>query len=775
MRGLSIFIEILPSLKDFNPNDTLYLSNKASLVPSALDKLETTKLTISKRSPDDLYADSLLNLIHSNAQVLILDLRKLEDFISSHINCSASSNANIINIEPSWVTHTVSDAEIETSFKSFGYNPKTSQLFQKRFTVEHLVLVSYSHHTPELTILTKALIANRRISARPLILQDGFPAWLNFVSKKFPSNMNNYIQSGDSGMIDSSTIASKIQSLDIQTLPKDRYNLVDSPAEFVTRNSVKRKESRIFEKSDRSSLLLDAYSPPNSKFDDPFLYFKKQPANLIDADSNTFQNTDANSNNDLDRFQQMFPAISGDIDNTELISYPDLDAQSSASAHFAQRYPDISELSFSNKNNRSNESLSTYRSSIDDPKPMVPPLRPNTKPMNSAGTPINAVNPITASPISQPMNARNLPQPPAQAGSLIDRSTMNQPIINPAPPNRPLTGTTQNSNAYQSYQPPSIPQPTNMQYSSTWNPQNQTNNFQQSFNNLQNNGQKSHIFQQPSLGPMNYQTYNNGQMLPPVIPNNRPNYRPLPMPSMPQSLGPSVPMAGPRFDQKVQNPPKISQNQPIAYTKISEIHPPPLPRKPVVQVQLQSHLHSRIGMAGLKNLGNTCFMNSIIQCLNATVPLSRYFLDGSYRRHVARGNKMGSGGVIADCYALLIKNIWNAQESTITPLQFKETVGSRQPSFQGNEQQDSQEFLAFLLDALHEDLNLSRNRPKSGPNPEIDSENIADHILQDLEWEKYKSKNWSIIVDMCQGLLRSKLQCLVCGKVPCSNLDIDDI
>ncbi|KRY28700.1 Ubiquitin carboxyl-terminal hydrolase 15 [Trichinella spiralis] len=168
------------------------------------------------------------------------------------------------------------------------------------------------------------------------------------------------------------------------------------------------------------------------------------------------------------------------------------------------------------------------------------------------------------------------------------------------------------------------------------------------------------------------------------------------------------------------------------------------------------------GLCGLTNLGNTCFMNSTIQCLSNIPPLSRYFLSEQYIDELNEKNPLGMRGELARAYADVICNMWSGRHYTYMPRMFKNTVGRFQPMFSGYQQQDSQELMAFLLDGLHEDLNRIKKKPYVVAK---DSEDRPDEELATEAWRSYKLRNDSIILDLFHGLLKSTVVCPECDKV----------
>ncbi|KAJ7399050.1 ubiquitin specific peptidase 4 [Pitangus sulphuratus] len=167
---------------------------------------------------------------------------------------------------------------------------------------------------------------------------------------------------------------------------------------------------------------------------------------------------------------------------------------------------------------------------------------------------------------------------------------------------------------------------------------------------------------------------------------------------------------------------------------------------------------SQPGLCGLSNLGNTCFMNSALQCLSNTPPLTDYFLEDKYEAEINQNNPLGMRGEIAEAYAELIKQMWSGRQSHVAPRMFKTQVGRFAPQFSGYQQQDSQELLAFLLDGLHEDLNRVKKKPYlelKDANGRPDSYRVVVPMM-------------GAISDLCESL--SKL-----SGVPAENMVVTDV
>ncbi|KAJ2801786.1 ubiquitin-specific protease doa4, partial [Coemansia furcata] len=172
------------------------------------------------------------------------------------------------------------------------------------------------------------------------------------------------------------------------------------------------------------------------------------------------------------------------------------------------------------------------------------------------------------------------------------------------------------------------------------------------------------------------------------------------------------------------------------------------------------------GATGLKNFGNTCFMNCVIQCLVGTAPFSRYFLQGGWKKDLVRDNsKNGKSDVVVE-FARLVHNMWRGQYGSLSPIAFRSAVGSCSTQFKGNDQEDAQEFASFILDTLHESMNRVYPRPPPErdltPEEEFTFERMSDMQQADVQWGRYIRRNWSIMTSIFQGQVQSRLTCLSC-------------
>ncbi|KAJ2843574.1 ubiquitin carboxyl-terminal hydrolase, partial [Coemansia erecta] len=167
-------------------------------------------------------------------------------------------------------------------------------------------------------------------------------------------------------------------------------------------------------------------------------------------------------------------------------------------------------------------------------------------------------------------------------------------------------------------------------------------------------------------------------------------------------------------------------------------------------------------LCGLSNLGNTCFMNSALQCISHISELADYFVSGTYRSEVNRTNPLGMQGSVALAYGRLVRAMWSAGRGVYAPRGFKQTIAQWAPQFRGYNQQDAPEFLAFLLDGLHEDLNRITQKPYI----EVpDADGRPDDVVAKEQWDIHRRRNDSVVVDLFQGQFRSTLVCPQCSRV----------
>ncbi|KAK3925466.1 Ubiquitin carboxyl-terminal hydrolase 8 [Frankliniella fusca] len=187
------------------------------------------------------------------------------------------------------------------------------------------------------------------------------------------------------------------------------------------------------------------------------------------------------------------------------------------------------------------------------------------------------------------------------------------------------------------------------------------------------------------------------------------------------------------------------------------------------------------GLTGLRNLGNSCYMNSILQCISNISILNNYFCNLKYKEDMNRSPSNPTRGEVADEVAHVIRSLWLGQYRSIACRDFKRVIGKHMEQFRGCGQQDAHEFLTFLMDWLHNDLKIVKeDGVKEVPSSIASSKNNnVDAIAGGINaWKDFKSKHESFMLAAFFIQQVSTVQCCVCGaksmnfEEPTSNLTL---
>jgi ubiquitin carboxyl-terminal hydrolase 8 len=180
------------------------------------------------------------------------------------------------------------------------------------------------------------------------------------------------------------------------------------------------------------------------------------------------------------------------------------------------------------------------------------------------------------------------------------------------------------------------------------------------------------------------------------------------------------------------------------------------------------------GLSGLINLGNKCFLNSVLACLSNTLKLTDYFLSNKFKEDDPEYlNKRKPEYFVILSYLNIIINVWEKNQ-ILKPRTFVENLSKFVKKYYTYEQQDSHECLMYILEIFHKGLAYEIEVEINGE-VKTDTDLLVKKSLEN--WKDFYEKSYSYIVDIFHGMFYNKIQCNNCNVIenvfePCNSISV---
>ena len=169
------------------------------------------------------------------------------------------------------------------------------------------------------------------------------------------------------------------------------------------------------------------------------------------------------------------------------------------------------------------------------------------------------------------------------------------------------------------------------------------------------------------------------------------------------------------------------------------------------------------GKNGLSNLGNTCYMNSIIQCLSH---LQVFHPNNEALLKECQKYEGRESFRLMDEWNRLVDDLWSNHGNTVNPHRFLKCflleVGRKDKSFNGFHQNDIDEFLSILMEFLHNSLKKKVNITVRGE-PKNKTDEIAIDSIK--VWKQTFKDDYSYVIQKFYSQYLTVTSCTECDYI----------